>query len=254
MTNHILEISDLAFSYHNSKRERPVLDGLNFNMARGDILGLLGLNGAGKTTLVSLIMGLLSPASGSIVVSGGPARPGHTSVRLVPQEFAFYENLSPLENLRYFASVSNIRNNETANKQRGNTHENLIWETLDKCHLRDLAHTRSRKFSGGEKRRLNLAIALLNPGELLILDEPTASVDPHSRALILQIVRELNKAGTSIIYTTHLLGEVQEVCSHIALLHHGQLKAQGTVEKLLVEEHSIESLFMKLTTEQFMES
>lgn len=215
---------------------------------------MLGLNGAGKTTLVSLIMGLLSPVSGSIVIGGEPAHPGHASARLVPQEFAFYENLSPLENLRYFASVSNIRDSELASSQHVHTLEHLIWEILDKCQLRALARARSGTFSGGEKRRLNLAIALLNPGKLLILDEPTASVDPHSRALILHIIRELNKAGTSIVYTTHLLGEVQDVCSHIALLHHGQLKAQGTVATLLVEEQSIESLFMKLTTEQFVES
>ena len=219
----MLNISELNFSY--DRRGQALLRQLNLSMAAGDILGLLGPNGAGKTSLVSLITGILR-GSGEILVDGLPARLGRSDIALVPQEYAFYQRLSGRENLSYFAGIIGLR---------GAAASAAVTRTLMDCELNDVADRRAGHYSGGLKRRLNFAIALLQQPRLLILDEPTAGVDPHSRSFLLDLVRQQNRAGVSVIYTSHLLDEVQALCNRVAVMDRGQILMQGTMDTLLAE-------------------
>lgn len=219
----MLTISNLDFAY---RAGRPLLQQFNLSMAPGDVLGLLGPNGAGKTTLVSLITGILRPDAGRILINGTPAHIGRGDVALVPQEYAFYERLTARENLQYFAGVLGMR---TA------TAKAAVAQALDDCRLREVADQRAALFSGGLKRRLNFAVALLQKPRLLILDEPTANVDPHSRSFLLELIRQQNRTGTSVIYTSHLLDEVQALCNQVAVMDCGRLLMQGRMETLLAQ-------------------
>lgn len=199
----LLSIKGLSFGYH---KQRHQLDQLNLEVKRGDMFGLLGPNGARKTTLVSLIAGLLTPGTGTISLNGRSARLGRKDVALVPQEYAFYQRLSGRENLCYFASMGELGKAQLASR---------LDSVVAECGLTNVQHQRAEQYSGGLKRRLNFAIALLQQPELLILDEPTANVDPQSRAFLLDIVRRLNRAGVTIIYTSHLLEEVESLCRSV---------------------------------------
>ncbi len=221
----MLNVNNLSFSY-NSKAP-PLLREFNLTMDTGDILGLLGPNGAGKTSLVSLITGILQPSSGTITVDGAPARLGRNDIALVPQEYAFYERLSGRENLQYFAGVLGLRRAAM---------ETAIERALADCELQDVADRRAGHYSGGLKRRLNIALALLQEPRLLILDEPTAGVDPHSRAFLLDLVRRLNRDGVSVIYTSHLLDEVQALCNRVVVMDAGRVLLQGPMDALLAEQ------------------
>lgn len=220
----MLNINGLSFSYKGATK--PLLQHLDLQMADGDILGLLGPNGAGKTSLVSLISGILRPDAGEILIAGKPAQLGRTDIALVPQEYAFYERLSGRENLAYFAGILGLT---------GTAAKAAVNQALADCELTDLAERRAGHYSGGLKRRLNFAVALLQQPRLLILDEPTAGVDPHSRSFLLDLVRKQNKAGTSVIYTSHLLDEVQALCSHIAVMDKGEILLQGAIDTLLAQ-------------------
>lgn len=219
----MLTITGLDFSY---RKGQPLLHQFGLSMAAGDLLGLLGPNGAGKTTLVSLITGILRPKAGQILINGEPARLGRNDVALVPQEYAFYERLTARENLLYFAGVLGME---------GRAAKTAVNNALGDCRLREVADQRAGQYSGGLKRRLNFAIALLQQPRLLILDEPTANVDPHSRSFLLELIRQQNRAGTSVIYTSHLLDEVQALCNRVAVMDCGRLLMQGKMETLLAE-------------------
>lgn len=217
----MLSIRGLRFGYskHNSQFE-----GLDLELSRGDVLGLVGPNGAGKTTLVSLVMGLLAPSGGSILIAGTPARLGRRDLALVPQEYAFYERLSGRENLHYFASAAGFS---------GAFARARVGQVIEESGLDEVADKPAAAYSGGLKRRLNFAIALLLRPELMILDEPTANVDPHSRALLLDQLRRLNRDGTTILYTSHLLGEVESFCRSLAVMHQGRFIWKGSMGELL---------------------
>lgn len=233
----LLSINDLSFCYPNSSAS--VLHHISLEVAQGEILGLLGPNGAGKTTLVSLLVGLLKPASGAIMIGDKPAVLGRKDVALAPQEYAFYPQLSIRENLSYFAGVLGGHNNKS------------IEQLIDHCSLTSVASIPSGKLSGGEKRRLNLAITLLQNPKILILDEPTANVDPASRAQIIELVQKQNALGTTIIYTSHLLGEVQSFCQTMALIHKGTIALSGELNRLLSAHHPILELnYLELNNEQ----
>lgn len=227
----LLDITGLNFSYN---RGQPLLHQIDLSMAAGDMLGLLGPNGAGKTTLVSLITGILKPGKGQILVDGSPARLGRTDIALVPQEYAFYERLTGRENLHYFAGILGIKSTDA---------KAVVDKAVHNCQLHEVADRRASQYSGGLKRRLNFAIALLQAPQLLILDEPTAGVDPHSRSFLLELVRQQNRAGVSVIYTSHLLDEVQALCNRVAVMDRGQLVMQGAMET----ERRLEDLFFELT-------
>lgn len=217
----MLDIQGLSFGYRKTTRQLHQLD---LSVARGDMLGLLGPNGAGKTTLVSLIAGLIAPLQGRILLAGTPTRAGRAELALVPQEYAFYQRLTVRENLHYFGGVSGLAGSRL--KQR-------ITELIDDCGLEPWQHQLASHCSGGVKRRLNFAIGLLHRPQLLILDEPTANVDPQSRAFLLDIIQRLNREGTTIVYTSHLLQEVEELCHSVAVLDQGCIVLQGRMDQLL---------------------
>jgi ABC-2 type transport system ATP-binding protein len=194
------------------------------------MLGLLGPNGAGKTTLVSLLAGLLTPDSGRILIANQPAQLGRRELALVPQEYAFYQNLTGRENLDYFAAVHGLN---------GSSRTTAITNALEETGLTDVQKQRASWYSGGLKRRLNIAIALLQQPQVLILDEPTANLDPQSRTFLLDMLRRLNKTGVTIIYTSHLLDEVENLCSTVAVLDQGKIRLQGTMADLLAEQHRV---------------
>lgn len=220
----MLQLEGLSFGYRG---QHPVIDGVSLHLEAGEILGLLGPNGAGKTTLVSLIAGLLSPRSGRITLDGKPLHLGDARVALVPQEYAFYPRLSGRENLAYFAGVQGLA---------GETARRAIDSALQQCDLGEAQHRRAGHYSGGLKRRLNFAVALLRPPQLLMVDEPTANVDPQTRRLLLDNIRALNREGVAVIYTSHLLGEMEALCHRVALLHRGRLLLCDSLDNLLREE------------------
>ena len=203
------------------------LDGLTLSVRRGEIFGLLGPNGAGKTTTVSLAIGLLAPDAGTVTVAGqGP--PSSPAVRsrlgLAPQALALYDGLSGDENLAFFGSVYGLAG------PRLTEHVSAAIEFVG---LADRRRDRVSTYSGGMKRRLNLAVALVHDPELILLDEPTVGVDPQSRNLIFENVRHLREAGKTIVYTTHYMEEAERLCDRVGIIDHGRLLALGTVAELL---------------------
>lgn len=222
----MLSVEGLTFGYSNQQSQ---VSDVSFTVPPGEILGLLGPNGAGKTTLVSLIAGLLSPQKGRVLIDGKPARLGRPDVALVPQEHAFYSRLTGGENLRYFAGSLGLDSRQA--RQRTD-------RALASCELAELRDQRAGTYSGGMKRRLNFAIALIQEPRLLILDEPTVGVDPQSRAFLLDIIRHLNRNGVTLIYTSHLLAEVESLCHSVVLMDAGRIVLQGEMASVLSEQHS----------------
>ncbi len=208
--------------------ETLALDHVDFELQKGEILGLLGPNGAGKTTAIHGLVGLLPMDGGSIEVFGqkqGTAVPDlRRRIGLVTQDVTIFEDLTARENLRFFAGLYGIK--EPLRGER-------IRETLEFVGLEKNADILTKKFSGGMKRRLNIACALTHKPELLIMDEPTVGIDPQSRNHILESVRRLRDAGTTIIYTTHYMEEAQAVASRIIIMDLGHVIAQGTVDDLV---------------------
>lgn len=207
--------------------ERRALDGLDLSVSRGEILGLLGPNGAGKTTTIRILCTLLRPDAGSAQVLGLNALTQVDELRarigVVPQDLAVYGGLSARENLRFFASLHGLRAAEL---------EQRVERALEHAGLSDRADERVSRFSGGMKRRLNIVAACMHAPELLFLDEPTVGVDPQSRHRIHEMVRELRASGATIVYTTHALGEVEQLCDRIAIVDRGRIVAQGSLEQL----------------------
>jgi ABC-2 type transport system ATP-binding protein len=206
---------------------RTAVDDVTFGIGRGELFGLLGPNGAGKTTCVSLCCGLLAPDGGRVEI-GGRGSPTDARVRsslgLAPQALALYELLSGSENLRFFAELQGLRGARLSQR--------VSW-ALDFVGLADRAKDRLSTYSGGMKRRLNLAAALLHDPEVLFLDEPTVGVDPQSRNALFDNILALREKGTTILYTTHYMEEVERLCDRVAILDHGRLLALDTVAGLL---------------------
>jgi len=223
----LIDIQNVSYQYPDT--EVPAVDSVSLQIEEGDLFGLLGPNGAGKTTLVSLMSGLCSPQNGQILIGGQPVRLGQRGIAVVPQEYAFYSPLSASENLAYFAGVLGLHGIEKAD---------AIADALQAAGLTEVSNRRASTYSGGLRRRLNFAIGILGRPQVLILDEATANVDPQSRAFLLEKVRDLNRAGVTIIYTSHLLNEVQELCHSAAIIDEGKLVRQGTMQDLLRREES----------------
>ena len=212
------------------------LDHTDLEVQQGEILGLLGPNGAGKTTAILALAGLLPADSGRVEVFGRGQHPGAMDLKrkigLVTQEITIFEDLTAWENLAFFGGLYGLK--------KAQLHDR-IKETLAFVGLTDYAGKGPKKFSGGMKRRLNLACALTHRPELLIMDEPTVGIDPQSRNHILESVRTLRDAGTTILYTSHYMEEVQAIASRVAIMDQGHVIASGTiaelVEKIQYEEH-----------------
>jgi ABC-2 type transport system ATP-binding protein len=216
----VIAVEHVRFRY---RAEAPwALDDVSLDIAAGQIIGLLGPNGAGKSTLMSILAGLLSPIEGRVRWRGGPRE----SIRLalVPQESAFYPMLSCRENLEFFAGVQGVRGPRRAAR---------IEAAIAFAGLGQVVDRRADELSGGLRRRLNLAIGVLDEPEVLLLDEPTVGVDVQSRSFILDAIGSLRARGTTVIYASHYMSEVETLCERIAIIDHGKLLRQGSLRELL---------------------
>jgi len=223
-TQPLLECRDLRKRYG----ERTAVDGISFEIARGETYGLLGPNGAGKTTTISMICGLLRRDGGEVVVAGRPVDIGATEAKAkigyVPQDLAIYPDLTARENLVFFGRLQRMGGRDLATR---------VDEILALTDLTDRAKDRVDSFSGGMKRRLNIGIGLLHKPALLVLDEPTVGVDPQSRNAILSSVADLGREGMAVLYTTHYMEEAERLCDRIGIIDEGRIKAEGTRRELV---------------------
>jgi ABC-2 type transport system ATP-binding protein len=226
-----LERRDRVLAIHELHKrygDTVALDKVSLLVEEGELFGLLGPNGAGKTTLLSIVSSLLEPTSGEVRilgrVVGADDRDLRREVGIVPQELALYGELSARENLEFFGRLYGLR---------GPVLRERTAEVLAAVGLEDRAGDRVETFSGGMKRRLNLGAALMHRPKLLLLDEPTTGVDPQSRNHIFEEIRRVNRAGVTIVYTSHYMEEVQALCSRIGIMDHGRLIACDTLPGLL---------------------
>src|SRR5579862_1137170 len=214
-----------------SKRygDRPALDGVGFSIAAGEVYGLLGPNGAGKTTTIKIVSGLLRADAGTVSVCGRPAA-HDLSVRglvgYVPQDIALYPDLTGRENLTFLGELYGLRKQVLRAR---------VEEALALTDLVERGDDRVDSFSGGMKRRMNIAAGLLHHPRLLVLDEPTVGVDPQSRHAILERVRELGRDGMAVLYTTHYMEEAERVCDRVAIVDRGRVVAEGTRRELVAQ-------------------
>jgi len=203
------------------------VDGISFDIQEGEIFGFLGPNGAGKTTSISMICGLLTPTAGEIYVEGISILKDSRAVKrrlgVVPQEVAIYEELSARENLSFWGGIFGMRGGELNSR---------VDELLEQVGLEDRAKEPTKNFSGGMKRRLNLALGLVHDPKLILLDEPTVGIDPQARRNILDVVRSIVSTGRTVLYTTHYLEEAEELCDRLAIIDNGKILSQGTVADL----------------------
>ncbi len=210
------------------------VDEFSIQIPRGEIFGLLGPNGAGKSTLIAMISGQLLPTSGSVLVDGLPpvSLAAKRQLGIAPQALAIYEELSARDNLEFFGRLYGLQ---------GNTLKSACDRVLDFVALSDRARDRVGNYSGGMKRRLNLAIALLHEPRILLLDEPTVGVDPQSRNRLFESVLALKARGMTIVYTTHYMEEAEKLCDRIGIVEQGRLLALDTVDRL-IRQHGGDSL------------
>ncbi|MED1091632.1 ABC transporter ATP-binding protein [Bacillus paramycoides] len=203
------------------------VDNMSLSIKEGEIFGFLGSNGAGKSTTINMIAGLLRSNEGEISILGKNIKKNNRfakmNIGIVPQDIAIYEELTAYENVKFFAGLYGLRGAEL--KAR-------VEEALQFVGLSDKHKSYPKNFSGGMKRRLNIACAIAHRPKLIIMDEPTVGIDPQSRNYILQSVRKLNEMGSTIIYTSHYMEEVEEICTKIAIVDHGKVIAEGTKEQL----------------------
>jgi ABC-2 type transport system ATP-binding protein len=246
MSTLAVDISNLSFRYPGN--ETASFNHLNLQIAKGERFGLFGPNGAGKTTLMNLMTGLLAASEGSIKLDGVAVGIRKNRVNrlfgFVPQDFSFYHELSPVENMEFFGAWYGLSRRQIQRK---------TIELLKVMGLDEVRHKPVQQFSGGMKRRVNLAIGVIhNPG-ILFLDEPTVGVDVQTRHAIISYLLDLNKNGTTLIYTSHQLNEAEDLCNHIALLDQGRIMAHGALDTLLKEHHysELEELFLNLTGKHF---
>jgi ABC-type multidrug transport system ATPase subunit len=239
-------LQDLTRQFGRGKKLFTAVSQLNLEVARGEVFGLLGPNGSGKTTTINMISGLIPPTSGTVTVLGMKveARRTRRAVRqllgTVPQETALYNELTAQANMAFHADLYRVPRQEKAER---------IATLLDLVSLADRADTRVKTFSGGMRRRLAIARALLHDPEVIILDEPTLGVDVHARAAIWGYIRDLRDRRKTVLLTTNQLEEAQELCDQLAIIDHGQLVAGGTPAMLRRSRGaaSLEEAFLSLT-------
>lgn len=219
----VVEIKNLVKRY----KENLAVDNANFVIKEGEIFGLLGPNGAGKTTTINAIIGLTKVDSGEIRIFNKTMEASEREIKknigVVPQEIAIFEDLTAIENITFFGKLYGLKDGILKSR---------VEEALNFTGLWDRRKELPSKYSGGMKRRLNIACAIVHQPKLIIMDEPTVGIDPQSRNHILQSVKELNKNGSTIIYTSHYMEEVEELCNYITIMDHGRVIANGTKDEL----------------------
>ena len=222
----MLEVDGVSYRYRDAAA--PALLDVSLNIPAGGVYGLLGPNGAGKTTLISLLAGLLTVADGNISLNGQPLAEARAAnpraISLVPQDYAFYPMLTVAENLAFFAGALGLARDERRQQ---------IDTAIAFARLEQVTGKRAEQLSGGLRRRLNLAIGLLGRPQLLLLDEPTVGVDPQSRSFLLESIAALPASGTTVLYTSHYMEEVEAICQRVAILDQGRVLSEGTLDDLL---------------------
>lgn len=219
----MFQVEGLVKSYGSLR----AVDGVSFTVAKGEVYGLLGPNGAGKTTTMSMISGLLAPDEGRVLFDGVDLAQEPLKVKaklgVVPQEAALYETLSARENLRFWGGLYGLT---------GAPLQAAVDRVLDLVGLKDRAKDPVKQYSGGMKRRVNLALGLVHSPRAVLMDEPTVGIDPQARLNILDAVKAVAASGTTVIYTTHYLEEVEQLCDRIAIMDHGKILAEGGLDEL----------------------
>ncbi|MDB5286282.1 MAG: transporter ATP-binding protein [Mucilaginibacter sp.] len=241
-----IDVENIGFRYPGNPEVS--FSQLNLQVAKGVRFGLFGPNGAGKTTLISLMTGLLSADEGHIALLGqeiGKQKSGVNKLfGFVPQDFSFYHELSPVENLEFFGAWSGL------DKQTIKTRTDELLTILG---LNDVRNKQVQKFSGGMKRRVNLAIGVMHDPAILFLDEPTVGVDVQTGHAIINYLLQLNKKGTTLVYTSHQLSEAEGLCEQVALIDGGKIIAQDNLDTLLKthNQDNLEQLFLNLTGKEY---
>ena len=241
-----VDIQNLCFTY--SGQNDQLFSNLNLSIAEGERFGLFGPNGAGKTTLMNLMTGLLSFEKGSIRLLGNEIKNKDKSINrifgFVPQDLSFYQELTPVENLAFFGAWSGLSSREI--KLRTD-------ELLAILGLEEVSNKPVENFSGGMKRRINLAIGVIHKPKILFLDEPTVGVDVQTRISIIHYLKELNRSGTTLIYTSHQLSEAEGLCDKIALIDEGKIMVHDDLKTLLSEhgQNGLEELFLNFTGKKY---
>ena len=234
----ILEVNNLVKNYGDFK----AVKGISFNIKEGEIFSLLGPNGAGKTTTISMLSTLYTPTSGDATIAGHSVTKNPMAVRnaigVVPQDLALYEDLTARENLTFWGQMYGLS---------GTALKNRVEEVLGQIGLVDKAKDRVKTYSGGMKRRVNIGVGLLHKPKLLFMDEPTVGIDPQSRRAILDTVKDLNKQGMTVLYTTHYMEEAEELSDRVGIIDHGELIALGTQKELTKQVGETETLLLHIS-------
>ena len=233
----ILEVQNLAKNYGDFQ----AVKGVSFNIEEGEIFSLLGPNGAGKTTTISMLSTLYTPTSGDAIIAGHSVTKSPMDVRnaigVVPQDLALYEDLTAKENLIFWGQMYGLSGKPLTSR---------VDEVLEQIGLTDKAKDRVKTYSGGMKRRVNIGVGLLHQPKLLFMDEPTVGIDPQSRRAILDTVKDLNKKGMTVLYTTHYMEEAEELSNRVGIIDNGELIAIGTQKELTKQVGETETLVLHI--------
>ncbi len=233
----ILEAQNLVKNYDSF----TAVKGISFDIKEGEIFSLLGPNGAGKTTTISMLSTLYTPTSGDATIGGHSITKEPMAVKgvigVVPQEIALYEDLTAKENLVFWGQMYGLS---------GKSLNSRVDEVLEQIGLTDKAKNRVKTYSGGMKRRVNIGVGLLHKPRLLFMDEPTVGIDPQSRRAILDTVKDLNKQGMTVLYTTHYMEEAAELSNRVGIIDHGELIALGTQDELTKQVGETETLILHI--------
>ena len=239
----IITISCLTKFYKGS--DKPAVDDISFNIKQGEVFGLLGPNGAGKSTIINILCGLLTPTNGQVTIHNLILGKNNYKIKeligVVPQDIALYPSLTAMENLIILGKIYGLKGKDLSNR---------IYELLTMFGLEKSKDRRISYFSGGMKRRMNLIAGIIHNPKILFLDEPTVGIDVQSKKVILDNLREINKLGTTIIYTSHLMEEVQKICTRIAFIDERKIIAEGIPSELIKSDpafFNLEDVYLKLT-------
>jgi len=244
MSEHpIIEIKNLTKRYKGS--DEPALKNITLDIYAHEIFGLLGPNGAGKTTTISILCGLFSPTSGNARIDGFDLGTELNQIKhiigVVPQDLALYPTLTALENLTFFGNMYGLK---------GTSLKELVMDRMTVFGLERFAKKKISSFSGGMRRRVNLIAGLLHNPKILFLDEPTAGIDVQSKIVILEFLQEINRHGTTIIYTSHYMEEAENLCSRVSIIDRGTIVSTGNPKELVADHpefKNLENLFLHLT-------